>query len=218
MGAIPVIIFTSSSKLPLYIPSRNKFEMTSYEDPAIQECILEEFFVNPNIWHVKIPLVVYIIMEMHESNRGRMDMNWLIFHAQYINMWNIMYNFLPTRKVIVVPELAYGLETDETGPSSATKQESTPTATPPIAPSSMYYTSMPSIFSTTTMYRSSMFQALTESPLVMPLMYGTQHSYTHLLFVTQTPPGSLFYQGESSFQPPIPRPEDTRWQLRMHRL
>ncbi|MBA0648060.1 hypothetical protein Goklo_015846 [Gossypium klotzschianum] len=69
MGAIPVIIFTSSSKLPLYIPSRNKFEMTSYEDPAIQECILEEFFVNPNIWHVKIPLVVYIIMEMHESNR-----------------------------------------------------------------------------------------------------------------------------------------------------
>ncbi|MBA0765176.1 hypothetical protein Gotri_014425 [Gossypium trilobum] len=136
MGAIPVIIFTSSSKLPVYIPSRNKFERTPYEDPAIQECILEKFFVNPNIWNVKIPLVVYIIVEMHESNR-------------------VLRQFGP-----------------------------------------------------------SMFQALTESPLVMLLMYGTQHSYTHPSFVTQTPPGSLFYQGESSFQPPIPRPEDTRWQTK----
>ncbi|MBA0854117.1 hypothetical protein Goshw_026211 [Gossypium schwendimanii] len=63
----------------------------------------------------------------------------------------------------------------------------------------------------TVMYRPSMYQAPTETPLVILSMYGTQHSYAHSSFVTQTPLGSLFYQGGSSSQPPIPRPEDARW-------
>ncbi|MBA0679663.1 hypothetical protein Goari_011420 [Gossypium aridum] len=54
-------------------------------------------------------------------------------------------------------------------------------------------------------------RAPTESPLVIPSMYGTQHSYAYSSFVTQTPLGSLFYQGGSSSQPPIPRPEDAQW-------
>ncbi|KAG8483320.1 hypothetical protein CXB51_022553 [Gossypium anomalum] len=49
--------------------SKVEFEWTPYEDPAIQEVILEEFFVNPNIWHMKVSLVVYITIEMHETNR-----------------------------------------------------------------------------------------------------------------------------------------------------
>ncbi|KAK8309917.1 hypothetical protein V6Z12_D02G154100 [Gossypium hirsutum] len=34
-----------------------------------------------------------------------MDENWLVFLAQYINMWNNRYEFLPTREVIIAPEL-----------------------------------------------------------------------------------------------------------------
>ncbi|MBA0857712.1 hypothetical protein Goshw_016028 [Gossypium schwendimanii] len=39
------------------------------EDPIIREVIPEEFLVNPNVWHVKVPLVVYAIVEMHETDR-----------------------------------------------------------------------------------------------------------------------------------------------------
>ncbi|MBA0749174.1 hypothetical protein Gogos_003132, partial [Gossypium gossypioides] len=71
----------------------------------------------------------------------------------------------------------------------------------PLSP--IYYTSMPSTFSTKMMptitYRSSIFRALTKSPFIMPLVYRTQHSYNHASFVLQTPPRSLFYQGGSSF-------------------
>ncbi|KAK5840366.1 uncharacterized protein LOC108457127 [Gossypium arboreum] len=93
-----------------------------------------EIFGESNIWHVKVLLVVNTTVEMYESDRvlqqfefrqqisvapqdlddlhpidlqGRIDENRLIFHAQYINMWNNMYEFLPTSEVIVVPELAY---------------------------------------------------------------------------------------------------------------
>ncbi|MFQ6643064.1 hypothetical protein Gotur_018195 [Gossypium turneri] len=54
MGAVPVSIFTSSSELPAYIPT---------------QVIPEEFFVNPNAWHVKVLLVVYAIVDMHETDR-----------------------------------------------------------------------------------------------------------------------------------------------------
>ncbi|MBA0815728.1 hypothetical protein Gohar_000479, partial [Gossypium harknessii] len=79
-------------------------------------------------------------------------------------------------------------------------------------PSPMWHTPEPSHFlmmlMLMIMYRPSMHEAPTESPLVIPLVYGTQHSCAHSSFVTQTPPGSLFYQCESSFQTPIYRPED----------
>ncbi|MFQ6663312.1 hypothetical protein Gotur_030891 [Gossypium turneri] len=124
--------------------------------------------------------------------------------------------------------LPLNLRAGETTPSSVPMQEPTlmfasPMPTPPTGqhPSPIYYTPMSSTFLTTIMppttYRSSMFQAPTNSPLVIPLVYETQHSYAYSPFVTQTPPGSLFYQGGSSSQPPIPRPEDARCQPRTYR-
>ncbi|MBA0634327.1 hypothetical protein Godav_024499 [Gossypium davidsonii] len=35
----------------------------------VSKVIPDELFVNPNAWHVKNPLVVYAIVEMHETNR-----------------------------------------------------------------------------------------------------------------------------------------------------
>ncbi|MBA0706119.1 hypothetical protein Golax_018253 [Gossypium laxum] len=80
-------------------------------------------------------------------------------------------------------------------------------------PSLAYYMPMPSMFQTmtnsTTMYRLPMFRALIESPIILPSVYGKQYSYTLTLMVSQTPPGSLFYQGGTSSQPPVPRTKDT---------
>ncbi|KAK5839341.1 hypothetical protein PVK06_008119 [Gossypium arboreum] len=45
--------------------SKAEFEWTPYSDSGIQECISFEFLVNYNIWHVKVPLVVYVMVEMH---------------------------------------------------------------------------------------------------------------------------------------------------------
>ncbi|MBA0630440.1 hypothetical protein Godav_002540, partial [Gossypium davidsonii] len=111
-----------------------EFEWTPYFDPAIQESILSKFLVNPNIWHVNMPLVVYATVEIHESDRvlGQFgfrqsilpepqdieilhhidlrrstDEHWLTFHAQYINIWGNKYEFLPTCEAIIALELAY---------------------------------------------------------------------------------------------------------------
>ncbi|MBA0730693.1 hypothetical protein Golax_020508, partial [Gossypium laxum] len=48
---------------------RPQFGWTPYKDPVIRAVILEEFFVNPNAWHVKVPFVVYTTVEMHEADR-----------------------------------------------------------------------------------------------------------------------------------------------------
>ncbi|MFQ6666990.1 hypothetical protein Gotur_033165 [Gossypium turneri] len=41
------------------------FQWTPYEDLVIRAVIPDEFFQNPNIWHVKVPLVNYATVEMH---------------------------------------------------------------------------------------------------------------------------------------------------------
>ncbi|MBA0780213.1 hypothetical protein Gotri_004343, partial [Gossypium trilobum] len=83
MGAIPTAIFTwnhgpsyvglldelRDMRLLLDQQLEAKFEWTPYSDPAIQECIPSKFLVNPNIWHIKVPLVVYVIVEMHKSDK-----------------------------------------------------------------------------------------------------------------------------------------------------
>ncbi|KAK5839788.1 hypothetical protein PVK06_008627 [Gossypium arboreum] len=69
IGTISLSIFTSSSRPPIYISTHNEFQWTPYEDPAIRAVILDEFFQNPNVWHVKVPLVNYATMEMHQSDR-----------------------------------------------------------------------------------------------------------------------------------------------------
>ncbi|MBA0776737.1 hypothetical protein Gotri_011694 [Gossypium trilobum] len=110
----------------------SKFEWTPYEDSTIRAVIPDELFVNPNTWHVKVPLVVYATIEMHNTDRvlrkfgfrqsilvahqklndlRRIDLrhpdeNWSVFHLQHINMWNNRYDFLPNWKPIIIPELA----------------------------------------------------------------------------------------------------------------
>ncbi|KAG8497194.1 hypothetical protein CXB51_008449 [Gossypium anomalum] len=42
---------------------------TPYEDLAIRAVIPDEFFQNQNIWHVKVPLVNYAIVKMHQTDR-----------------------------------------------------------------------------------------------------------------------------------------------------
>ncbi|KAG8472888.1 hypothetical protein CXB51_034856 [Gossypium anomalum] len=51
---------TALEDIRLLLDQRSKaqFQWTPYEDPAIRAVILEEFFQNPNIWHVKVPLVL----------------------------------------------------------------------------------------------------------------------------------------------------------------
>ncbi|KAG8496856.1 hypothetical protein CXB51_008030 [Gossypium anomalum] len=49
--------------------SEVQFQWTPYEDPAIQAVIPDSFFQNLNIWHMKVPLVNYAIVEMHQSDR-----------------------------------------------------------------------------------------------------------------------------------------------------
>ncbi|MBA0769864.1 hypothetical protein Gotri_018555 [Gossypium trilobum] len=46
-----------------------KFQWTPYEDPAIRAVSLDEFFQNPNSWHVKVQLVNYATVEMHQMNK-----------------------------------------------------------------------------------------------------------------------------------------------------
>ncbi|KAH1097171.1 hypothetical protein J1N35_014092 [Gossypium stocksii] len=66
MGMISLSIFTSLSGPPIYIPTHNE---TPYEDLAIRAVILYEFFKNLNIWHVKVPLVNYATVEMHQLDK-----------------------------------------------------------------------------------------------------------------------------------------------------
>ncbi|MBA0861969.1 hypothetical protein Goshw_003100, partial [Gossypium schwendimanii] len=90
MGSVLLSIFTSSSEPPIYISTHNEvgiltalediwllldqrseaqFQRTPDEDPTIRAIISNEFFQNPNIWHVKVPLVNYATVEMHQMDR-----------------------------------------------------------------------------------------------------------------------------------------------------
>ncbi|MBA0729917.1 hypothetical protein Golax_025873 [Gossypium laxum] len=62
IGSVSLSIFMSSSEPPVYIPTFNE---TPYEDPANWSVILDEFLQNPNIWHVRVPLINYATVEMH---------------------------------------------------------------------------------------------------------------------------------------------------------
>ncbi|MFQ6636851.1 hypothetical protein Gotur_014017 [Gossypium turneri] len=92
MGSVVLSIFTSSSEPPIYIPTHNEFQWTPYEDPTIQAVIPDEFFQNLNIWHVKVLLVNYAIIEMHQTDRHKLDLqqtntNWSVFFSEYIKIW-----------------------------------------------------------------------------------------------------------------------------------
>ncbi|MBA0779887.1 hypothetical protein Gotri_004072, partial [Gossypium trilobum] len=71
-----------------------EFQWTPYEDLTIRAVISDEFFPNPNIWHVKVPLVNYATVEMHQTIR------------EYIEIWRNQYDHIPTHELVIVPELA----------------------------------------------------------------------------------------------------------------
>ncbi|KAK5825619.1 hypothetical protein PVK06_020475 [Gossypium arboreum] len=59
---------TALEDIRLLLDQRSEAQ-TPYEDPIIWPVILEELFQNPNIWHVKVPLVNYSIVEMHQTDK-----------------------------------------------------------------------------------------------------------------------------------------------------
>ncbi|MBA0876698.1 hypothetical protein Goshw_001606, partial [Gossypium schwendimanii] len=44
-------------------------QQSEAQDPAIRVVIPNEYFQNPNAWHVKVALVNYATVEMHQSDR-----------------------------------------------------------------------------------------------------------------------------------------------------
>ncbi|KAH1098435.1 hypothetical protein J1N35_015356 [Gossypium stocksii] len=91
-------------RLLLYQRSKVEFEWTLYKDSTIREVILEEFFVNPNAWHMNVSLVVhmnvslvvYITIEMHETDRVLRPMSgWTLGHP------SSMY-YMPTPSIFLM--------------------------------------------------------------------------------------------------------------------
>ncbi|KAH1064774.1 hypothetical protein J1N35_029761 [Gossypium stocksii] len=109
-----------------------QFEWTPYEDPAVRAVISDEFLQNPNMWHVKVPMVTYATVEMHQSDRvlrqigfqqsilvtleklddeheidlRLLNTDWPRYWSNYIKIWENWYDYIPTREPIIVPELA----------------------------------------------------------------------------------------------------------------
>ncbi|XP_052490061.1 protein MAIN-LIKE 1-like [Gossypium raimondii] len=49
--------------------SETHFQWTPYEDSTIRAVISYEYLQNPNVWHVKVTLINYVTVEMHQSDR-----------------------------------------------------------------------------------------------------------------------------------------------------
>ncbi|KAH1063337.1 hypothetical protein J1N35_028324 [Gossypium stocksii] len=62
---------TSLEDIRLLLDQRSEaqFQWTPYEDSTIRAVIPDDYFQNLNIWHVKVPLVNFAIVEMHQSDR-----------------------------------------------------------------------------------------------------------------------------------------------------
>ncbi|KAG8489568.1 hypothetical protein CXB51_017750 [Gossypium anomalum] len=116
--------------------SEAQFQWTPYKDPTIQAVIPDEYLQNSNAWHVKVPLVNFAIVEMHQSDRvlrefgfrqpipvapevlddhhkidlRQLHTDWPRFWSHYIQMWEDRYDYIPTQEPIIVPELACMLE------------------------------------------------------------------------------------------------------------
>ncbi|MFQ6653918.1 hypothetical protein Gotur_025097, partial [Gossypium turneri] len=84
MGSVSLSIFTSSSNHPYtfslitsYIRIPTALEdirllldqRSKAHDLTIRVIISDEFFQNSNIWHVKVPLVNYATVEIHQMDR-----------------------------------------------------------------------------------------------------------------------------------------------------
>ncbi|KAH1038565.1 hypothetical protein J1N35_040308, partial [Gossypium stocksii] len=66
---VEIPTFLEDIRLLLDQRSETQFQWTPYENPTIRAVIPDEFLQNSNVWHVKVPLVNYATVEMHQSNR-----------------------------------------------------------------------------------------------------------------------------------------------------
>ncbi|MFQ6640069.1 hypothetical protein Gotur_014503 [Gossypium turneri] len=168
MGSVLLSIFTFSSELPLYIPTRNKCRLLSKCTRRI-ECCGNSDLDNRFPWHLR-SLMIYIISNYNYQFR--------IHGKSYLYGINARYRHPHTSRPRRDP---LNLRGDEAGPSSTPTQEPTPITSAPMPtppsvswtvghPSSMWYTLRPSYFSMTVMsmmiYSPSMHEAPTDSPLV----------------------------------------------------
>ncbi|MBA0802982.1 hypothetical protein Gohar_013234 [Gossypium harknessii] len=86
-------------RLVLDQQTENEFVLLPYVDPSIQEYVPIEFLANQKIWHVKVPLVIFVTIVMYESDqlddlhkidlRGKLKEDWPTFHKKYIDMWQL---------------------------------------------------------------------------------------------------------------------------------
>ncbi|KAG8472749.1 hypothetical protein CXB51_034648 [Gossypium anomalum] len=259
MGTVSLSIFTSSNRPPIYISTHNEwnhsasyvgiptslediqllldqrskaeFQWTSYEDLAIRAVIPDELFQNPNVWHVKVPLVNYATVEMHQSDRvlrqfefrqpisvapevfdeehkvnlQQLHTDWPRFWSHYIEMWENRYDYIPTQEPIIVPELA-----ERRGSLNPRRRDDD--AGPSTAPTQ---SSSPTVQRTT----------LTSQPFqIMPGAYPSLYMYPNpYMFPFPSPmAGWNPWPRSSSFpitlsQPPIYRPPSHEDRLRHHR-
>ncbi|KAG8473023.1 hypothetical protein CXB51_034913 [Gossypium anomalum] len=105
---------------------------TPYDDLAIRAVILDEYVQNLNAWHVKVLLLNYATIEMHQSDivlrqfgfrqpipvapevfdeehkvdLRLLNMDWPRYWSGYIEMWENRYDYIPTREPIIIPDLA----------------------------------------------------------------------------------------------------------------
>ncbi|KAG8485388.1 hypothetical protein CXB51_021320 [Gossypium anomalum] len=216
MDTISLSIFMSSSGPSIYISTNNEFEWAPYNDPAIRAVIPDEYVQNLNAWHVKVPLVNYATVEMHQSDKvvrqfrfrqpipvapevfdeehkvdlRLLNMDWPRYWSGYIEMWENRYDYIPTRESIIVPKERRGLL------NPRRRDDDAGPSTAPIQSASLS-TAPPQSPGPTVQQTTP-----TSQPFPSP-MPGVQ---TPPPWVMQTPPQSLFYQGGSSSQHPQPDP------------
>ncbi|MBA0672993.1 hypothetical protein Goklo_024857, partial [Gossypium klotzschianum] len=107
MGLVLVSIFTSSSELPVYIPTRNKVSLVVYATVKMHKTdkVLLQFEFGQSI--IVAP---QDLDDLRPINLRRLNKNWPTFHSQHINMWNNQYDFLPTCGPIIIPKLTCNSE------------------------------------------------------------------------------------------------------------
>ncbi|PPS16051.1 hypothetical protein GOBAR_AA04520 [Gossypium barbadense] len=157
--------------------------MDTYEDPTIRAVIPDELFVNPNTRHVKVPLVVYATIEMHKAGRVLWKFGFrqsILVAPQKLNDLHRIDLRWPDENWIHGKPYLYGKEVRRRPPLNSRVGEfssSSPMSGWTIGHlNSMFYMSGPYYFpimlTPMMMYRPSTCQELTDSPLIIPSVYG----------------------------------------------
>ncbi|KAL2237988.1 UNVERIFIED_CONTAM: hypothetical protein Sindi_0990500 [Sesamum indicum] len=170
----------------------NKFIWTPYNNIAVELEALPYYAIR-TMWNIRCPLINYSLVEKHHpervlrqfgyvqdippnpliserrlhtvDRRGRQDMDWATFHAEYIAKWNDVQSMVVEGPIIeggrdTVPDYmncsrypnvrvrpadtAHGNAFTETGPSSGHAEAGPSTVFPEAGPSSFYPETGPS--------------------------------------------------------------------------